>query len=166
MALLPFAHRAAPGSTYHQKECFYKLPSGLRSRTVTISNGCYSKTISTTVSTFSNGFHRLYSPNAFSPNGDGINDIWYCYDDETTTTSPIAYNAYRYTLEIYNRYGQRIVVKDETTCSSFANGAINWDGNINRKPVPVGVYNYFVIPHNCDHPEGEQVKFGDITILR
>jgi len=66
-------------------------------------------------------------PNAFSPNGDGINDTWV-----------INYlNSYpSVTVQVFNRYGQVVF---------FSNGyGTNWDGNSNGKPLPVGTYYYII----------------------
>lgn len=72
-------------------------------------------------------FDKVFIPNAFSPNGDGINDNWVIEPldlfDESVT-------------QVYNRYGQ-IVYK--------SNGYTKpWDGTQNDKPVPAGNY-YYVI---------------------
>src|SRR5215204_246476 len=72
-------------------------------------------------------YDKILIPNAFSPNGDGINDNWVIEPldlfDESIT-------------QIYNRYGQ-IVFK--------RNGYPKpWDGTSNGKPVPAGNY-YYVI---------------------
>ncbi len=119
-----------------------------------------------TVNTFSGGFPQLSNINAFSPNNDGINDIWYCYDDQKAMNSPYSYNANRYILEIYNRWGQLLITKDEVICSSFTNGAINWDGKFNGSDVPEAVYYYILRLSNCTYPQGLQVKDGSITIIR
>jgi gliding motility-associated-like protein len=66
-------------------------------------------------------------PNAFTPNGDGINDTW---NINNLNLYPKA------TVEIMNRYGNRVY---------FSNGyAMAWDGTNNGVPLPFGVY-YYVI---------------------
>lgn len=66
-------------------------------------------------------------PNAFSPNGDGINDTWQVTHLNTYSTAKV---------EVFNRYGQ--VVFSSTGYSK------PWDGTSNGKPLAVGVY-YYVI---------------------
>jgi gliding motility-associated-like protein len=82
--------------------------------------------------------------NAFTPNGDGINDTW-------NITGLIAYvNA---TVDIFTRYGQPIF---------HSKGyPVPWDGTYNGKPLPVGVY-YYVIHLNVNN----QVLSGPVTLLR
>ena len=71
---------------------------------------------------------RVYEiPNAFSPNGDGINDTWAIRSADAFAGSVV---------EVYNRYGQ-VVFR--------SNGYANpWNGTYKGKPVPSGTY-YFVI---------------------
>lgn len=46
----------------------------------------------------------FYAPNAFTPNHDGINDVWL----------PVALGITRYELSIYNRWGERIWFSNDT----------------------------------------------------
>lgn len=72
-------------------------------------------------------FDKIFIPNVFSPNGDGINDTW--------LVEPLDLFDESVTL-VYNRYGQ-VVYK--------SNGYSKpWDGTHNGKPVPAGNY-YYVI---------------------
>jgi gliding motility-associated-like protein len=82
-------------------------------------------------------------PNAFTPNGDGINDTW----------NIINLNSYpKVTVEIMNRYGNRVY---------FSIGySAAWDGNHNNVPVPFGVY-YYIIKGVSNAPLS-----GYITVLR
>ena len=83
-------------------------------------------------------------PNIFSPNGDGIHDKWVIKFLETYPGC---------TVEIFNRYGQRIY---------YTVGYTNpWDGTVNGKPVPVGTYYYIVDPKN-----GRQKEAGYVDIVR
>lgn len=66
---------------------------------------------------------ELYVPNAFTPNGDGINDIL-----RVTSAGMKAFHYFR----IYNRYGQLVF-----TTSDPAKG---WDGKVNGKLQNTGTY--------------------------
>ena len=66
----------------------------------------------------------LEMPNAFSPNGDGINDI---YKAKQGYKSLVEFHA-----AIYNRWGQKLFEWD--------NPAEGWDGTYNGKDVAQGVY--------------------------
>jgi len=48
---------------------------------------------------------KLYLPNAFSPNSDGLNELF----------KPITLGIEEYTMQIYNRYGQQIADLDQTS---------------------------------------------------
>ena len=83
-------------------------------------------------------------PNAFSPNGDGINDTWkikYLQDYPGAE------------VKIFNRYGQLIY---EAVGYDAA-----WDGSFKGKPLPVGTYYYIVNPKN-----GRGIMNGAITIIK
>jgi gliding motility-associated-like protein len=78
-----------------------------------------------------NVFVRVYKqvkiPNAFSPNGDGINDEWKILNLETYPEG---------VLQVFNRHGQQVY---------YSRGySRNWNGTFNGKPLPVGTY-YYVI---------------------
>ena len=89
----------------------------------TSNNGCGSSTDEVLVKVYD----KVLIPNAFSPNGDGINDTWIIEPLDLFDES-ITY--------IYNRFGQLV---------HRSNGyARPWDGTHNGKPVPTGNY-YYVI---------------------
>ncbi len=83
-------------------------------------------------------------PNAFSPNGDGINDTW---DIKYLESYPGA------TVDVFNRYGQ-IVFR------SFGYNRA-WDGRSNGQVLPIGTYYYIINPKN-----GKPMYTGSITIIR
>ena len=66
----------------------------------------------------------VYAPNAFTPNGDGINDRW----------QPVWVANTNATLEltIYDRWGHALFTAHDS--------AIAWDGTANGKLVPTGIY--------------------------
>jgi gliding motility-associated-like protein len=70
---------------------------------------------------------KVTVPNAFSPNGDGINDVWNIKNLNTYPESQI---------QVFNRYGQVVFE---------SNGyAQPWDGRYNGSHLPGGTY-YYVI---------------------
>ena len=89
---------------------------------VTSADGCVAKD-----SMFITVLKTPLVPNAFSPNGDGINDYWM-----------INYlNSYaNVTVQVFNRYGQQV----------FASKGYStpWDGTVNGKALPVGTYYYII----------------------
>lgn len=83
-------------------------------------------------------------PNAFSPNGDGINDNWVIeYLDSYQGA----------TVEVFNRYGQ--LVYHSTGYSK------PWDGTFNGNPLPVATYYWIINPKN-----GRPQMNGSVTIIR
>jgi gliding motility-associated-like protein len=80
--------------------------------------------------------NNILIPNAFSPNGDGMNDTW--------EIASIAGNS-DVIVEIYNRWGEIVFYSKGYTEP--------WNGTYKDKPVPEGTYAYIV-------------KVDDSTILR
>lgn len=86
--------------------------------------------------------------NAFTPNGDGMNDRW-LVTKGTTCTKQIE-------VAVFNRYGH-IVYK-------HGNYQNDWDGTYSGKPVPDGTY-YYTITYTTITNKKVFMK-GDVTILR
>jgi gliding motility-associated-like protein len=83
-------------------------------------------------------------PNAFSPNGDGINDTWRIKYLESYPGA---------TVEVFNRYGQKVF--------NSTGYDVDWDGNVNGKPLPVGTYYYIINPKN-----NRKIISGSVTIIK
>jgi len=66
----------------------------------------------------------FYMPNAFTPNGDGLNDVFYA--------EGLFLNEFN--LEIWNRNGEGVFAT-----KSFTQG---WDGLVNSQPAPADSYMY------------------------
>ena len=112
--------------------------------TVTSPSGCISTdTVSVIVIPYC-----IMVKNAFSPNGDGINDKWSVYDDFGCLKNV--------TVHVYNRYGNRVF--------ESRNYRNDWDGTYNGKPVPDGTY-YAVIEFSLITGKTSTVK-SDVTIIR
>jgi gliding motility-associated-like protein len=87
-------------------------------------------------------------PNVFTPNNDGLNDVF-----QVVITGA---NLDVLSIEVWNRWGQ--MVYRET------NGNEGWDGRQNGKPASSDVYVYKI---SVRQPDGKQVtKSGDVTLLR
>lgn len=73
---------------------------------------------------------EIYWPGAFSPNGDGINDLWL----------PIALSPQAQILDagIYDRWGNLVYARSNTGLSDSS----AWDGTMNGDPCQNGVYVY------------------------
>lgn len=91
---------------------------------------------------------HLDMPNAFSPNGDGINDI---YKAKEGYQSLVEFHA-----AIYNRWGQKLYEWDDP--------AGGWDGTFHGKDVAQGVYYCRVEAKGAD---GIKYHFKrDVNLLR
>jgi gliding motility-associated-like protein len=89
---------------------------------------------------------RIYTPNSFTPNGDGVNDIFL----------PKGLFISDYSLIIFNRWGEKL----------FESNDINqgWDGRFKGEICPMGVYYYQILATGCN---GHKEKlFGTISIVR
>jgi gliding motility-associated-like protein len=89
---------------------------------------------------------HVYIPSAFSPNGDGKNDLW-------RVRSKILEAL---TVQVYNRWGQLVYTSDRL------DGA--WDGLFNGLPASAGVYGYYV-KALCIGGESIERK-GNLTLIR
>ncbi len=81
-------------------------------------------------------------PNAFSPNKDGINDIWMIQGLQGNVACKV---------NIYNRWGQTIF-----TSTDYGKP---WDGTYNSKPLPVDTYYYVITVGNKSYT-------GSVMLLR
>lgn len=94
---------------------------------------------------------HLEMPNAFSPNGDGINDY---FQAKTNSKSIVEFHAY-----IFNRHGQKLY--DWTDWQDEKSG---WDGTHNGHPVKDGVYFVYVKALGADGTEYNIRR--DVNLLR
>ncbi len=83
-------------------------------------------------------------PNAFSPNGDGINDFWNIKYLDTYPNCDVS---------VFNRYGQLV----------FHSVGYNksWDGTYNGSPLPVGTYYYLI-----DTKRQKKLYSGSLLLIR
>ncbi len=95
---------------------------------VTSENGCSATDIFTVENSCRT---QIHFPNAFSPNGDGINDIYRVG----------AVNIERASYRIYDRWGQLIFATSDKYC--------NWDGTIGGSYAPAGMY--FITASGVDY---------------
>jgi len=90
-------------------------------------------------------------PNAFTPNGDGANDVWRLDEDDNGSDMYLYPDA---ELTIINRWGEVIY---------FSNDVANepWDGTYKGRALPVDSYYYML-----DLKNGDPVITGNVTIVR
>jgi len=100
------------------------------------------------------GDGKIYRPNAFSPNGDGVNDIFKFQTLFITNKFENVVADFDFT--IYNRWGQQVFHTNDLQ--------EGWDGFYNGKLVPDGVYQY-----RARFIDGKKLKYyhsGNIHVLK
>jgi len=85
--------------------------------------------------------------NAFTPNGDGVNDRWLITNGNCLTKAKV---------QVYNRYGSKVF--------EDVNYKNTWDGSYNGSALPDGTY-YYVISFQLINNKVE-TRTGNLTILR
>lgn len=92
---------------------------------------------------------RLLIPNAFTPNGDGVNDKFRVVPFEGIETV--------FSIQIYDRWGRKVYEKS-------GQKDIEWDGTVDGEPGLPDVY-VWQISINCPL-SGEVTKQGGVALLR
>lgn len=89
-------------------------------------------------------YRDLYIPNAFSPNGDGLNDTW---------NIPALSAMPGFELFVYNRYGTLIFQTKKQP--------VAWDGTYKGAACNIGVYTYVIKP-----ADGKEPIMGTVMLIR
>jgi gliding motility-associated-like protein len=93
-------------------------------------------------------YYDVQMPGAFTPNGDGHNDIF-------RVPPSIPVNVQR--LAVYNRQGAMVF--------ATANASRGWDGSVDGKMQPVGVY-VWVIEYDNPLTKRVEMKKGTVMLVR
>lgn len=109
------------------------IPSGEYVVSVVDGNGCKSSEMLITLTDVDVDCLRI--PNVFTPNGDGVNDIWEIVNIEMFPAAEV---------RIFNRWGQLLY-----TSKGYAEP---WDGSYRGHFVPAGTYLYVIDLFNDDEP--------------
>ena len=94
----------------------------------------------------------VFIPNTFTPNGDGVNDIFY--------PRGVGIRSVKY-FRIFDRWGELIFEKGSFPIDDIRSG---WDGTFKGKQLPTAVYVY-TTEMICDNGETFTLK-GSIMIVR
>jgi len=92
----------------------------------------------------------FYAPNAFTPNGDGVNDVW--------VPKGIGFQREHYTLDVFDRWGNQLyesTVWDE-----------GWDGKANHGIYISQVDTYVWAVHVTDFQGNKHVFTGMVNLLK
>ena len=140
-----------------QPEDKVEQPKNYKTRTKTeesvwysidINNGpCFYKdSVFLNVKEYKCGLPDVFIPNAFSPNGDGVNDVLYVRGNMIN----------KLTFKVFDRWGELVFETDTLNAG--------WDGSFNDKKLDPAVFVYH-LNATCD--DGEEVFLkGNVTLLK
>lgn len=137
-----------PAHLFHNQSAYNQSVKLDTTRTITATgiseHGCIG-TASVTISVRP----TILMPNAFTPNGDGLNDRF-----RPTGNGFILIRNF----EVYNRFGQMVY-------SAFGAAALEgWDGTFRGQPCEMGTYFYHI---NMETEQVETINLkGDVTLIR
>ncbi|MBX7095290.1 MAG: gliding motility-associated C-terminal domain-containing protein [Flavobacteriales bacterium] len=107
-------------------------------------NGACSDTSYATITVF--GPFSIFIPNVFSPNGDGVNDVFTVLTEGVTDLEMV----------IYDRWGLKV--------GAFSGINGSWNGQNKAKDCPEGTYYYLL---NCTKVDGSKFEQqGTVTLIR
>jgi gliding motility-associated-like protein len=146
----------SPADSLSCRTCPYPASVATRMKTYTIAvtsdNGCVS-TDEIVVAVECNDAYLLM-PAAFSPNNDGLNDLY----------SPITRGMkYVKHFSVYNRAGQ-LMYRQENFVPGKGTGNPGWNGKFNNTDQPIGTYVY-IVEAVCEIGQ-TVIKKGSIVLLR
>ncbi|MBK8486213.1 MAG: gliding motility-associated C-terminal domain-containing protein [Bacteroidetes bacterium] len=131
----------------------YNWNTGETTQTITVNQaGNYTVTSTLPCSIISDDVtvtlcNEIYVPNAFTPNGDGINDLF-----EIIIVDPSRILSFT----IYNRWGELVF--------DGGAGAYQWNGKYNNEEAEMGMYAYIIVYSDAN---GENaILQGDVTLVR
>ncbi len=119
------------------------------SLTITDENGCQANA---TINVLILIVRKVYIPNIFSPNDDGINDWFTVYSNDDVSMVNV--------LRVFNRWGALLF---EATDFQANVPEAGWDGSFKSQKMQAAVFVYYV---ELSYKDGEsEVFIGDISIV-
>ena len=143
--LWDFGDNSATSTLENPNHSYASVGTYIVKLTITDANGCIS-TISYTLEV--NAKFLFYIPNAFTPNGDGVNDYF----------APEGMHDLIYEMTIYNRWGEQVF--------QTSDNSLPWSGVVagTNKLAEEGVYVYNV--RFKDSHYTSKLLVGTVTLLR
>lgn len=90
----------------------------------------------------------MFVPNAFSPDNDGLNDVFRMYS-KTDMQRDISF-------AIYNRWGEKVFAASDQSSG--------WDGTYHNRPADVGTY-FYSLHYTCSDGTKRTLK-GALMLIR
>ena len=122
--------------------------NGIYSVQVTDANGCKNSASTTVTKNPAKWPSDMFVPNAFTPNGDGHNDVFPAHRFQSEGGF--------YEFKVFDRWGAKLWESH--------NPYENWDATVKGRIVPEGVYVYLVNWVGCDNRR--RSASGNISIMR
>jgi gliding motility-associated-like protein len=97
---------------------------------------------------------KIYIPNAISPNGDGVNDVFFISAKQNQIARIKKFI-------IYSRWGEVVYEATDIQPNDMNAG---WNGNFNDKEINPGVYAYLAEIEFFDGVE--EIYTGDVTVIK
>jgi gliding motility-associated-like protein len=135
-------------------DCANPISTPMYSATYTVfaytANGCMSKDVINVYATCTK--ENIFIPNTFSPNGDGLNEVFYPRGRGLQKIKA---------FKVFNRWGQLLFVKENFFANDISKG---WNGTNDGSYVTPDVYVY-MIDLVCENGNIITLK-GDVTLVR
>jgi len=95
----------------------------------------------------------VFIPNAFTPNGDNVNDVFMVHGGEAVKQIKV--------LRVFDRWGEIVFESINTSPNNPASG---WDGSMNGEELNQGIFVYFV---EVEFIDGVRRPYsGELTLIR
>jgi gliding motility-associated-like protein len=118
---------------------------------VIVNGACNTVTESATV-IFESCSCDVALPSAFTPNGDGVNDVF-----DAIFNCGAEINSFA--MRVFNRWGEKVFETNDV------NGA--WDGTFKGVAQPLQVYTYFLNAETVENNSSKSInRIGSVTIIR
>jgi len=128
----------------------YDLGTGLYQLTVVDNHGCMDSSLTVVRAEFDD---QAFVPNAFSPNGDGVNDLLY------PQSGPCVFKVLNFA--VYDRWGESLYAVSNFQPNDETKG---WDGSFRGEPLSPGNYIWHM---EVEYFSGRrEVLKGDVMILK
>ena len=143
-----------PNATLSCDICFDPTASPLQTTTYTISvineEGC---TDEDQVTVFVDADYEVFFPNIFTPNQDGINDLFTAFGNEEILIIR--------ELRLFDRWGEAVFARNDFAPNDVSLG---WDGTLNGEEMNSAVFVYYAVIEFID---GKVKLFeGDVTLMK
>ncbi|MDD5571658.1 MAG: PKD domain-containing protein, partial [Bacteroidales bacterium] len=124
----------------------YKVPGTYTIKLITFNSAGCSDTITKIIFVSSEDFLKV--PEAFSPNGDGLNDKFRIICSGVVLSIE---------FRIFNRWGEMVFETNDIT--------MGWDGTFKGKPQEEGTYSYYILARMISSNVPKLLK-GNVTLVR